>query len=96
MREEHRLRVFENRLLREIFGPNSDEVTAEWRRLQNAEVTDLHSSPNIIRVCRKVLNKFAYTVAYRTHYAITVYNILPEDEPPVSKHIEDILKILKI
>jgi hypothetical protein len=45
-----RLRVFENRVLRRIFGPKRDEVTGEWRRLHNEELNDLYSSPNIIRI----------------------------------------------
>jgi hypothetical protein len=48
LREEHRLRVFENRVLRKIFGPKRDEVTGEWRRLHNEERNDLYSSPNMI------------------------------------------------
>jgi hypothetical protein len=52
LREEHRLRVFENRVLRKIFGPKRDEVTGEWRRLRNEELNDLYSSPNIIRVMK--------------------------------------------
>jgi hypothetical protein len=48
--EEHRLRVFENSVLRRIFGPKRDEVTGEWRRLHNEELNDLYSSLNIIRV----------------------------------------------
>ena len=50
LREENRLRVFENRVLRRIFGPMMDVVTGEWRRLHNEEFNDLFSSPNIIRV----------------------------------------------
>ena len=50
LREEHRLRVFENRVLREVFWAKTDEVTREWRKLHNEELHDLHSSPNIIRV----------------------------------------------
>ena len=46
--EERRLRVFENRVLRGIFGPTRNEVTGEWRRLHNEELNDLYSSPNII------------------------------------------------
>jgi hypothetical protein len=42
LREEHRLRVFENRVLRRIFGPKRDEVTEEWRRLHNEELNDLY------------------------------------------------------
>ena len=45
LREEHRLRVFENRVLRRIFGPKRDEVTGEWRELHNEELNDLHCSP---------------------------------------------------
>jgi hypothetical protein len=48
LREEHRLRVFENWVLRRIFGPKRDEVTGGWRRLHNKELNDLYSSPNII------------------------------------------------
>jgi len=44
------LSVFENRVLRKIFGPKRDDVTGEWGKLHNEEVKDLHSSPNIIRV----------------------------------------------
>jgi hypothetical protein len=49
LREEHRLRVFENRVLRKIFGPKRDEVTGEWRKLHNEELHNLLSSPDIIR-----------------------------------------------
>jgi len=47
LREERRLRVFENRVLRRVFGPKRDEVTKEWRKLHNEELNDLYSSPNI-------------------------------------------------
>jgi len=47
-----RLRVFENRVLRRIFGPKRDEVTGEWRKLHNEELNDLCSSPNIVRVIK--------------------------------------------
>jgi hypothetical protein len=50
LREEGRLRVFENKVLRRIFGPRRDEVTGECRRLHNEELNDLYSSPNIVRV----------------------------------------------
>jgi hypothetical protein len=49
LREENRLRVFENRVLRRIFGPKRDEVTGEWRKLHSEELHNLYSSPNIIR-----------------------------------------------
>ena len=48
--EERRLSVFENRVLRRIFGPKRDEVTGEWRKLHNEELNNLYSSPNIVRV----------------------------------------------
>jgi hypothetical protein len=47
--EDHRLRMFENRVLRRIFGPKMDEVTGEWRKLHNEELHNLYSSPDIIR-----------------------------------------------
>jgi hypothetical protein len=49
LREEHRLRVFENRVLRRIFGPKRDEATGEWRKLHIGELHNLYSSPDIIR-----------------------------------------------
>jgi hypothetical protein len=49
LREEHRLRVFENRVLSRIFGPKRDEVIEEWRKLHNRELHNLYSSPDIIR-----------------------------------------------
>jgi hypothetical protein len=63
LREECRLRVFENRVLRRIFGPKRDEVTWEWRRLHNKEFYGLYSSPNIIRVIKSRRLRWAGHVA---------------------------------
>jgi hypothetical protein len=52
MREEHRLRVFENRVLRSIFGPKRDEVTGDWRKLHNEELRNLYSSQHRIRMIK--------------------------------------------
>jgi hypothetical protein len=52
LREERRLRVFESRVLRRIFGPKRNEVTGEWRKCHNEELHDLYSSPNIVRVIK--------------------------------------------
>jgi hypothetical protein len=52
LREEHRLRVFENRVLRRIFRLKRDEVKDEWRKLHNEELHDLYSSPSIIRIIK--------------------------------------------
>ena len=49
MREERWLRVFENRVMRKIFGPKKDEVTKEWRKLHNEDLNDLYFSPSIVR-----------------------------------------------
>jgi hypothetical protein len=53
LKEERRLRVFENRVLRRVFGPKSDEVTGEWRKLHNEELSDLYLLPNIVQVVKK-------------------------------------------
>ena len=52
LREERRLSVFENRVLRRVFGPKRDEVTGEWRKLHNEELNDLYCSPNTVRVIK--------------------------------------------
>ena len=52
LREERRLRVFENRVLRRTFGPMRDGVTGEWRKLHNEELNDLYCSPSIVRVIK--------------------------------------------
>jgi hypothetical protein len=63
LREEHRLRVFENRMLRRTFGPKRDEVTGEWRKLHNEELRDFYSSPLIIRIIKSRRMRWAGHVA---------------------------------
>ena len=63
MREERRLRVFENRVLRKVFGSTRDEVTGEWRKLHNEELNDLYSLPNIVRVVKSRRMRWAGHVA---------------------------------
>jgi hypothetical protein len=63
LREEHRLRVFENRVLRRIFGPKKDELTGEWRKLHNEELRDLYSMPSIIRIIKSRSVRLAEHVA---------------------------------
>ena len=63
LQEERKLRVFENMVLRRIFGPRRDEVMGEWRRLHNKELNDLYSSPNIVQVIRSRRMRLAGHVA---------------------------------
>ena len=63
LREKRRLRVFENKVLRGIFGPKRDEVTGEWRKLQNVELNDLYCSPNILRVIKWRRTRWAGHIA---------------------------------
>jgi hypothetical protein len=63
LREEHGLRVFENRVLRRIFGPKRDKVIREWRKLHNEELRDLYSSPSIIGIIKSRTIKWAGYVA---------------------------------
>jgi len=64
LREERKLGVFENMVLRRIFGPRRDEVTGEWRRLHNEELNDLYPSPNIVRVIKLRRMRWAGHVAH--------------------------------
>jgi hypothetical protein len=82
LREEHRLRVFQNRVLRRIFGPKRDEVTGEWRKLHNEELHNLYSSPDIIRQVKSRRRRWAGHVA-RMGEERKVYKVLvgkPEGE----------------
>jgi hypothetical protein len=63
LREEHRLRVFENRVLRRIFRPKRDEVTGGWIKLHNEELHNLYSSPSIIRTIKSRSLRWAGYVA---------------------------------
>jgi hypothetical protein len=75
LREEHRLRVFENRVLRRMFGPKRDEVTGEWRRLHNGELHNLYLSPDIIRQIKSRRMRWAGHVA-RMGEGRNVYTVL--------------------
>jgi hypothetical protein len=63
LRDERRLRVFENRVLRRVFGPKRDEVTGEWRKLHNKKLNDLYSIPNIVGVVKSRRMRWAGHVA---------------------------------
>ena len=64
LREDHRLRVFENRVLRKIFGPKMDDLTGEWRTPHNEKLNDLYPSPNIIRMIKSRRMRRAGPVAF--------------------------------
>jgi hypothetical protein len=74
LREEHRLKVFENRVLRTIFGPKRDEVTRDWGKVHNVELHNLYFSPNIIRMIksRRWAGHVARIGAKRNAYGILV------------------------
>jgi len=85
--EERKLRVFENMVLRRIFGPRRDEVTGEWRILHNEELYDLYSSPNIVRVIKSRRMGWAGHVA-RMGKERGVYRVLvgkPEGKRPLGR-----------
>jgi hypothetical protein len=63
LKEEHKLRVFENRVLRRIFGSKRDRVTEGWRKLHNEELHNLYSSPSIIRIIKSRGMRWAGPVA---------------------------------
>src|SRR5215469_7267990 len=87
LREEHRLRVFENRVLRRLFEPKRDEVTREWRKLHNEELNDVYSSPSIVRVVKSRRMRWAGHVA-RIGDERGVHRVLvgkPERKRPVGR-----------
>jgi hypothetical protein len=88
LREERRLRVFENRLLRRIFRSKRDEVTGEWRKLHNEELSYIYPLPNIVRVIKSRRLRWAGHVA-RMGKGRGVYRVLvgkPEETRPLGRH----------
>src|SRR5215469_2365093 len=87
MREERRLRVFENRVLRRVFGSKRDDVTEEWRKLHNEELMDLYPLPNIVRVVKSRRMRCAGHVA-RMGEGRGVHRVLvgkPEGKRPLGR-----------
>jgi hypothetical protein len=87
LREERRLRAFENRVLRRVFEPKRDKVTGEWRKLHNEEQNDLYSLPNIVRVVKSERMTWAGHVA-RMEEERGVHRVLvgkPEGQRPLGK-----------
>jgi hypothetical protein len=87
LKEKHRLRVFENRVLRRIFGPKRDEVMGEWSKLHNEELHDLYSSPSIIRIIKTRRMRLAGHVA-RMGEKRNAYRLLvgkPEGKRPLGR-----------
>ena len=85
--EERKFRVFENMVLRRIFGARRDEVTVEWRRLHNEELSDLYPSPNIVRVIKSRRMRWAGYVACMGEER-GVYRVLvgkPEGKRPLGR-----------
>jgi hypothetical protein len=87
LKEESRLRVFENRVLRKIFGPKREEVRGEWRKLHNEELHDLYSSPIIFRMKKSRSMRWTEHVA-RMGESRVVYGVLvgkPEGRRPLGR-----------
>ena len=82
LREERRLRVLENRVLRRVFGPKRDEVTEEWRKLLKEELRDLYSLPNIVRVVKSRRMRWAGHVARSVHRVLVGK---PEGQRPLGR-----------
>jgi hypothetical protein len=79
LREEHSLKVFENRVLRRIFRPRRDEVRGGWRKLHNEELHDLNSVPNIIRVIKSRRTRWVGHIAWKGEKR-NAYRILVESQ----------------
>jgi len=87
LREERRLRVFENRAFRRVFGPKRDEVTGEWRKLHNEELSNLYTLPNIVRVVKSRRMRWEGRVA-RMEEGRGVHRVLvekPEGKRPLGR-----------
>jgi len=87
LREERRLRVFENRVMRRVFGSQRVKVTGEWRKLHNEELNDLYCSPNIVRMIKSRRKRWAGHVA-RMGERRGVYRVLvgkPEGKRPLGR-----------
>jgi hypothetical protein len=95
LRGEQRLRVFENGVLRRIFGPKRDEVTGEWKKLRNEELNDLYSSPRIIRTVKSRMmlwtrhvarigeKRNAYRLMVTNSVALVSERAIPTERPPL-------------
>ena len=85
LREKRRLRVFENTVLRRVFEPKRDEVTGEWRKLHNEELSDLYSLPNIVRVVKSRRMRWAGHVARMGERVHRVLVGKPERKRPLGR-----------
>jgi len=98
LREERRLRLYENRVLRKVFGPKRDEVTGEWRKLHNEELNNLYSLSNIVRVVKSRQMRWAGHVARMGEDRGVQWVLVgkPEGKRPLgrpSRRWEDIIKM---
>jgi hypothetical protein len=88
LKDERRLRVFENRVLRRVFGPKRDEVTGEWRKLHNEELSDLYPLPSNVRVVKSRRMRWTGHVT-RMGEGRSVHRVLvgkPEGKIPLGRH----------